>query len=319
MIVFDLLKKFKFKSLICNCGFSKASGYKVSEIVVLMLVLPLMLLKSVHSLYKSEYAKAAEMKRDTIYRLKNNENMPWRRLLYSVAKRFQQLVNPQKYVDPNSAFIIDDTPDMRVGYNIENISIIHNHVLGKKGSVPGFKNLMLGYYDGKNIIPIDFSIRKEKALPKSKKKSQFKKDYNKNSNGAKRRKESNLDKITNSLNMIKRAVKNGFKAKYILNDSWFTSRKYIKTIRSIKDGGMHLIAGIKRDKRRYNYDGLDLNGKELINNLKTQGKEKRNRKWNVRYFEVTVNYDGIGELFLLIYICIVIMLLTLVLLTYIFN
>jgi|GEM_PF-3407500 len=49
MIVFDLLKKFKFKSLICNCGFSKACGYKVSEIVVLMLVLPLMLLKSVHS------------------------------------------------------------------------------------------------------------------------------------------------------------------------------------------------------------------------------------------------------------------------------
>lgn len=295
MIVFDLLKKFKFKSLICNCGFSKASGYKVSEIVVIMLVLPLMLLKSVHSLYKSEYSKVAEMKRDTIYRLKNNENMPWRRLLYSVAKRFQQLVNPQKYVDPNSAFIVDDTPDMRVGYNIENISIIHNHTLGKKSSVPGFKNLMLGHYDGKSIIPIDFSIHKEKVLPKSKRKAQFKKEYKKNSNGGKRRIECNLDKITNSLNMIKRAVKNGFKAKYVLNDSWFTSRKYIKTIRSIKDGGMHLIAGIKRDKRKYTYNGIDLNGKELLNNLKTQCKEKRNRKWNVRYFEVTVNYDGIGE------------------------
>jgi hypothetical protein len=133
------------------------------------------------------------------------------------------------------------------------------------------------------------------VLPKSKRKAQFKKEYKKNSNGGKRRIECNLDKITNSLNMIKRAVKNGFKAKYVLNDSWFTSRKYIKTIRSIKDGGMHLIAGIKRDKRKYTYNGIDLNGKELLNNLKTQCKEKRNRKWNVRYFEVTVNYDGIGE------------------------
>ena len=138
------MKKFKFKTLICNCGFSKTSGYKVSEIIALMVIFPLMLLKSVHSLYKSEYLKVTEMKKDTIYRLKNNENVPWRWLLYSVAKRFQQLVNPQKNIDPSSAFIIDDTPDMRVGYNIENISIIHNHTLGKKGSVPGFKELMLG-------------------------------------------------------------------------------------------------------------------------------------------------------------------------------
>ena len=125
----------------------------------------------------------------------------------------------------------------------------------------------MGYYDGKSIIPIDFSIHKEKALPKSKRKAQFKKKCSKNSNGSKRRKECNIDKITNSLNMIKRAVKNGFKAKYVLNDSWFTSKKYIKTVRSIKDGGMHLVAGIKRDKRKYKYNGLELNGKELLNNL----------------------------------------------------
>jgi len=58
--------------------------------------------------------------------------------LYGVAKRFQELVNPQKEVAANSAFIVDDTIDERVGYKIENITTVHDHVAGKKGSKYGF-------------------------------------------------------------------------------------------------------------------------------------------------------------------------------------
>lgn len=129
-----------------------------------MLMLPLMLLKTVNAFYKSQYEELTQMQKDVIYRLKNNENMPWRRLLYGVCKKFKQLVNPEGEIDSKSAFILDDTADIRTGRRIENISFVHDHVGGKnkKGSKLGFKKLVLGYHDGKNILPLDFSIHSEK-------------------------------------------------------------------------------------------------------------------------------------------------------------
>ncbi|HWQ89655.1 MAG TPA: hypothetical protein VN374_06745 [Desulfitobacteriaceae bacterium] len=76
------------------------------------------------------------MKKDNIYRLKNNERMPWRPLLIAVAKQFQKLVNPEKLISGNSAFILafilDDTAEAKTGRKIEQISIIYDHVAGKK-------------------------------------------------------------------------------------------------------------------------------------------------------------------------------------------
>lgn len=66
-----------------------------------------MLLKSVHALYKCDFQKVTTMKQSCIYRLKNNEKMPWRSLLLVMAKRFQRLVNPTNEVADKSAFIID--------------------------------------------------------------------------------------------------------------------------------------------------------------------------------------------------------------------
>ena len=300
-IICDVMKTFNFKTLCWKAGAFKGDGYSASEIITLLIMFPLMLLKSVHALYKSEFQKTTEMKKDTIYRLKNNERIPWRRLLYGVAKKFQAIVNPQKEAASNSAFIVDDTIDERVGYKIENITTVHDHVAGKKGNKYGFKNLVLGFFDGKSICPLDFSIHTEKVLPKKKRKKQFKKECIKNSNGFKRRAESKKDKITGAISLIKRAVKNGFLPKYVLVDSWFTSLDFIKSIREIKNGSMHLVAGIRNDFRKYRYNDESLNGKQLIKKLSDEGKQRRCRKWNVRYFEVKVHYEGIGDVKL--YIC----------------
>ena len=99
-----------------------------------------MLIKSVHALYKSQYKENVSMQKDVFYRLKNNEKMPWRRLLYGVAKKFRLLVNPDKNIADNSSFIVDDTIDIRVGYKIENISMVHDHTGNKKGAKLGFKD-----------------------------------------------------------------------------------------------------------------------------------------------------------------------------------
>jgi len=108
-IIVQVMKTFKLKTLCRQVGFQKQAGYTTSETLRLMLMLPLMLLKSVHALYKSEFQKVTTMKQSCIYRLKNNEKMPWRASLLVMAKQFQRLVNPTNEVVDKSAFILDDT------------------------------------------------------------------------------------------------------------------------------------------------------------------------------------------------------------------
>lgn len=83
---------------------------------------------------------------------------------------------------------------------------------------------------------LDFTLQAEKALKKARhRKEQFKKQRDPRSCGAKRIKECHVSKITNGLDMLKRAVKQGFRAKYVLADSWFSSHKLIETVRGVQN------------------------------------------------------------------------------------
>jgi len=292
-IICDTMKKFKFKTLCHTVGIQKADGFSVTEIMTLLLLLPLMALKNVHQLYKSTYAEKATMQKDTLYRMKNNERYPWRSLLYAVAKRFKVLVginNEQK--DTVTALILDDTIDQRVGYKIENVSHVFDHVLRK--TVYGFKILVLTFYDGTSSIPLDFSIHSEKKLARKKARLQYKKNVDPRSNGGKRRKEAKTSKGDQAIAMLKRAAKHGFLANYVLCDSWFSSKEFIKTIRGIAGGAMHVIAGIRNDKRKYAFQGQLFNASAIIAKLKSEGSAHRCRKFNIRYFEAVVEYPDIG-------------------------
>jgi hypothetical protein len=213
-----------------------------------------------------------------------------------MAKQFQQLVNPTKEIADKSAFILDDTTLAKTGRRIEHISIIHDHVAGKKGNKLGFKNLTLGLFDGKSFNPLDFSLHAEKQLKKAgHRKEQYKKERHPLSSGAKRIRECKVSKITNGLKMLKRAVKQGFHAHYVLVDSWFSSYEFIKTVRGLGKKPMHVICGIRKDKRNYTYKKDSLAANKLLAVLKTEGQEKRCRKQNTLYFEVVVDYGGIGK------------------------
>jgi len=297
-IIIETLKKFNIKTLCHQSGFKKEFGFSVPEIIMLLLMLPLMALKNVHQIYKSEYGKKVAMQKDALYRLKNNERHPWRRLLYAVAKMFKKQTESENTPTYRAtAFIVDDTTDAHVGYKIESISRVFDHVLRK--TVYGFKILTLAYYDGTSSIPLDFTIHTEKKLERKKAKNQYKKAVDPRSNGSKRRKETKTSKIMQAATMIKRAVKNGFVADYVLCDAWFTSKDFIQQIRGIKDGAIHIIAGIRNDKRHYGYGEQMLNANQIIGLLKKTDVH-RCRKWNIRYMEAVVNYDGVGDVKLFI-------------------
>jgi hypothetical protein len=65
--------------------------------------------------------------------------MPWGNLPYHVVKQFQRLVNPNKEIEVHSAFISDDTIDVRVGRRIENISYVNDRVANRKKNTIGIQ------------------------------------------------------------------------------------------------------------------------------------------------------------------------------------
>jgi len=294
-IICSTIKEFKLKTLCHKSGISKSDGFSVTELLCLLLMLPLMAVKSVNQMYGSQYAKLAAMQKDTIYRFKNDERFSWRTFMYAAAKMFRTLTTKTEQQDNTkqiTALILDDTTDQRTGYKMENISWVHDHVLGK--AVLGFKTLVLTFFDGTSTIPLDFTIHKEKALNTKRQRQQYKKEVKKGSHGEKRRKEASTSKIKQSLLMVRRAIKQGFIPKYLLCDSWFTCKELIQMVRDVANGKMHIIAGIRNDNRKYGYkDGL-FNAKEIIAQLKGTTNQRRCRKLGILYYEAAVHYTGVG-------------------------
>ena len=64
----DAMKKFKFKTLCHQSNIRKGEGFSATEILTLLLMLPLMAVNSVHQLYQSHYKKQAAMQKDALYR-----------------------------------------------------------------------------------------------------------------------------------------------------------------------------------------------------------------------------------------------------------
>ena len=143
-------------------------------------------------------------------------------------------------------------------------------------------------------IPLDFTVHTERKLGRKKAKEQYKKKVDPRSPGGKRRKEAKNTKMQSTLEMIKRAVKNGFIADYVLCDSWFTCDELMTTIRKIKGGAMHIVAGVKNGNQKYGYQSQLFNAKEIISLLKKEGDAHRNRGWGVYYYEVVTTYKTVG-------------------------
>lgn len=75
-VLVETAQTFKLRSIVRNAGFEKQQGYSVVEIMTLMMLLPFLLVNSVHSLFVSDFKRITEMKKGAIYRLKNNKLVP---------------------------------------------------------------------------------------------------------------------------------------------------------------------------------------------------------------------------------------------------
>ena len=297
----ELFRLFNIQTLCLKNRMIKFKGYSISEIFTVLVLFPFMAIATVNSYYLSRFKQLTDAQKDTFFRLKNNEYYSWRNLVYLFAKRFKKLTERHTgaTVESPKCLIIDDTVITKRGKTIEFIGKVFDHVIRRQ--VLGFKLLLLAFWDGSSLIPLDFSYHSEKGknkkypfgLLKRQLKKRFTKKRSKKTAGNKRAQEVLVDKVTTAIKLLKRAVKHGFIPDYILTDTWFSCEKMIQTTRRLKAGIIHFLGMVKMDKRLYQYQGQKSNAKVLKKQLKS--KMKRAKKLNAYYIEVIVNYSDIGS------------------------
>jgi len=292
------LKCFSFSAL-CKClGPLKQRGYSFESIFSCLISLPFLGLKSVNSFSGSVMSSHIEARKDVFYRLKNNPGICWRMILWMFSLKFIRRVSAQgeNKVNSPSCLIFDDSMLPKTGRYIEKISRMFDHV--SKRYILGYKLLMMGYWDGASLIPLDFSLHRERGSNKDKlyglKKKEYKKQFRKRRDSGThswdRAREADATKIESALKMFWRAISQGIKVDYVLMDSWFTCESFINAVKKVKKQTVHLIGMYKIPKTRFNYLDQKLTYSQISNKL---GKAKRCRKLKLHYKEALVDYNGV--------------------------
>ena len=293
--VLHFFSVFKIERLLKVFNMVKSKGVSVSMILFSLIIFRLKG-SNVAQMQSQRLSFLPKIDDNTFYRLMNNSWLNWRILLMSFAKQFVFHVN--KKGDHNTGvkcFVLDDTDLTKTGKAIEFIGHVFNHVT--KLYPLGYKMLLLALWEGKSLITIDFSLHREKGkngrygLTSKELKNQFSKDRDKKSPAFKRVMELDKKKTENAVAMLRRAVKNGFSASYVLMDSWFVNDYMIKGIRSIKNGAMHVLGLCKIDIRKYSFDKKELNAHQLITKYERK-KAKYSRKYKSLYIPLVVDYKG---------------------------
>jgi hypothetical protein len=293
--VLHFFSTFKISRFLSSFNSLKSKGYSVSVLLLSLLIFRLRS-ESIGRMQSRARNFLEIIDDNTFYRLMNNQWMDWRKLLMGFAKQFALHVKAKG--DPISAptcFVLDDTDIEKTGRSIEFVSRMFNHVT--KRYPLGFKMLLLGFWDGKSLVANDFSLIREKGskgtygLSQKEMKLQFRKKRDDKSPGHKRAKELDMNKNEVAVSLLRRAVKNGFIASYVLMDSWFVNDFMIKSVRSIKKGAMHLLGMCRIDRRKYMVDKRAMSAHQLI--VKYQRKNSRySRKYKSTYISMVVDYKG---------------------------
>ncbi|MBU1718902.1 MAG: transposase [Bacteroidetes bacterium] len=284
----------RFSRTLKSFNIFKKQGYKFDLILSVLLSLPFMGLKNIHSLMGSQGLPAGK---DTFYRQKSNGMIDWRNILWAFAGQFNKIVSKQGDNQGGGyrCLIFDDSLLEKSGRFIEKVSRVWDHV--SKRAVLGFKINLMAYWDGTSLLPVDFCLHREKGKNKEKPYGLSKRDYRKQFSKKRtsrmpsyeRGKEADQTKIITAIAMFMRAAKMKLRIDYVLMDSWFTCNEFILAVRSVKNQAIHLLGMYKIAKTKFEFR----NGLYTYSQVRQMaGKVKRNKQTGYYYQEAVVLLDG---------------------------
>lgn len=292
--ILNFVRLFKVGNLLKSFSALKEQGYPLFVIITKLILIRL----GGSSVYAGMKTGPVPMDDNTLYRALNDARVDWRKMLMSFALQFTRVVNRESE-EPDKGtrcFVVDDSTLEKSGKTIEGVSRVNDHAKG--GYTFGFKFLLLGFFDGTMLIPADFSLHRESqktnfGLTKEEQRKQHESRNPKDSHGETRKRELDEKKTDMAIAMIKRAVKRGLQASYVLMDSWFTSEEVIGKVREIKNGILHVVGMCKMDRRKFTFKGKEYNSATIVKMHENGGKVRSSTKYKSRYFVVDALYKGI--------------------------
>lgn len=259
----DSIETLKLPQRMRRMGIGKRSGDGAAQVMFTLLVWPLLAVKSIccfSGRCLSAYLRGGV---DTLYSFLRRQDINWRSFSTFVSKAIHDDLNLSVEA-ADSAFVFDDTIRTRRGKKIEGCSSHFDHTT--RQHVMGQQVLEMGHVSPKGYLPVDRQIyvsskkRIERQTPFSDSRSAVARDY---------RTATECNKNEMFRAMLRRAVRNGFRASHVLADSWFCSRE---NIRAGIDEGLTVIMMMKRGNLKYRFQGREYTAAMLYELVKRRMK-----------------------------------------------
>ncbi len=284
----------KFKTWLCKANIIKKDGYHACHLLLILVILPLLKVKTVHSFCQKHWLQWSSAQKDTLYRFKQNTKYRWRAFMYKSNSQIFDAIELSKQSQQDIYFVIDDTILAKLGKKIENVSFIHDHNLGR--SVLGYCIVALGLFTAQGFYPLDF------AYCFGKKRHSKSPEENigdpRKSSGQRSFEAKHYSKLELSLMMIQSAVKSGIVPGYVLFDSWYAWPKLINAIRKINKS-IHVICRLKDSNVQYEYKGKKYKLSALYQKVKSQ--LKKDKRTSLLLKRVTVKLPQSDETAVIIF------------------
>ncbi len=255
----DFFNQFNIATFLHRCGVKKRHGHSVRSLIMAIFTLPFLEKNFFRGIVTNDNASFGK---DAAYEVLKGCKSNWRRLLLNIGLKLYHFFNRLTDDDREAVLIVDDSPyDRSRSKSVELLSRVWDHSNGR--FIKGFRMLTLCWSDGASCLPLDFSLLSSSDAKKRLCENQ--KSMDKRCSAWRRRQEAIIKAPKNLEAMVKRILKAGVQARYLLMDSWFAMPSTISALSKHID----VIGMVKKtSKIHYGYDGHTMDLKAIYRRLK---------------------------------------------------
>ena len=282
-----VFRMLNIKTKLNQVSIRKKEGYHASHLLFILSLLPLLKIPTIHGFCRKQWYQWCVARKDAFYRFQRNPSR-WRSFMYMIVVKISERLRFERYPLKERCFVIDDSPLPKRGRNIENVSFIYDHSVGR--SFLGYCIVSLGLFTGENFYPLDFAYRfGKKRHPNS---PEEKIGDPRSVSGRMSHEAKHQGKVQLALQMIRRAFDRGIRAGYVLFDSWYAWPSLINAIQRINED-LHVICRLKDSKVLYGYQGKNYRLSELYQEVKAS--MRKDSRTGLYLKRVTVSLSGCAD------------------------
>ena len=195
--------------------------------------------------------------KNTFYRFLNSTKTNWLKFTTLLSKAVADTIEPLTGSDRINAFVVDDSLFERTSCKKTELgSKVFDHASMRY--TKGYRLMTLGWTDGNTFLPINSSLL---ASSKTSNLIGPQQHHDGRSLAGQRRKLAQMKGTSVMVELLKTALNAGYKADYVLYDSWFSNPAQLVAVKNL---GLDSIAMIKKSSRiRYEYEGQMLSIKKI--------------------------------------------------------